>query len=284
MSAAPAGADARSHWRGTDPEPDPALVRHLLSLLPARPLLFDLTAGGTSLLRALAPLIARPQVWTCVDRDDAHLGASFNAIADWAEEEGYTVTWPGRVLIVHTNTGAWRVEGLVHDFVQHDLPDLPLGRADAVVSLGLLERVSARWLDALAQELHAPLLACVVPDGRDLFTPYHPSDRLITAALRRPGPPDIGEGPSLGDTAPETAVRVLAAHGARTSAASGRWRAPDDLLAALIAERADAARLACPQRRAQIARWEQARLTQARQGRLGIRLGARDILAIPGKD
>ncbi|MCL2428076.1 MAG: class I SAM-dependent methyltransferase, partial [Alphaproteobacteria bacterium] len=81
-----------------------------------------------------------------------------------------------------------------------------------------------------------------------------------------------------------TAIRVLAARSARLCSASGRWRAPDDLLAELIAERAVAARRAWPYRRAQIGQWEAARLGQARRGRLGVRLGARDILAIPGKD
>ncbi|MBO0711817.1 MAG: class I SAM-dependent methyltransferase [Acetobacteraceae bacterium] len=284
MSDAPAHGYARSGWRSLDPEPDPDLVQRLNSLLPERPRLLDLTPGGTSLLHTLAPLIARPQVWTCVDTDDAHLGVTFNTIADWAEEEGYTVTWPGRVLIVHSHTGAWRVEGLVHDLAESELDDLPLSGAHAVVCAGLFDRVSASWIDALGQALRCPLLACLVPDGRDLLTPQHPLDRLITAALRRAGVPDIGDGPSLGDAAPETAIGVLAARGARLRSASARWRAPDDLVSALIAERAAAARRAWPHRRAQIGQWEKARLGQARRGRLGVRLGARDILAIPGKD
>ena len=259
-----------------------ALNERLIATLPPRPHLVDLGAGTGSLFRALAPSIGRAQVWTFIDADEALLGAAFEITAAWADRHGWTVTWPGRALLVHTPRGAWRVEGLVEDLADPSL--LAARRADAVVCSALLDLVSAAWLDRLAHVVSCPLLACLSLDGRGAWLPRHPADAIIAAAFRRDQRRDKGFGRALGVAAPAQLLRCFAARGFTTRSAPSDWRIPRSaarMAVSLIATTAEAARASTPARRGLINEWEHTRLMQARRGGLAIHLGHRDILALP---
>jgi hypothetical protein len=161
---------------------------------------------------------------------------------------------------------------------------LPLPEADAVLCSALLDLVSPVWLTRLLDSLRVPFLACLTVDGRDTLQPRHPHDALVRAAFRRDQRRDKGFGPALGCAAPSIALKALAARGFVTASASTDWHVPRTALRmqrALIDGTADAARSAIPSRAAAIADWQEARLRQAMQGRLAIRIGHRDILAMP---
>lgn len=262
----------------------PRLARALGEALPARPRILDLGAGSGSLFRWLAPRLGRAQAWTLVDADQALMDAAFTAIADWAEAHGLTVTWLGnRTVLVHTPRGAWRVEGLIADLAEAP-GDLPLGRADAVVSTALCDLVSARWVEAMAAALRVPFYAALCVDGRGRFLPPHPADAVVHAGFRRDQARDKGMGRALGPAAPAAIARAFAARGFRVTSAASDWAIPGaaDLMAAELARgHADAALAQDRRRAARIEAWLAARLAQARRRRLSVRVGHRDVLALP---
>lgn len=260
-----------------------ALARRLLGVLPERPRLLDLGAGTGSLFRFLAPKIERPQTWVFVDADTDLLGEAFRATAEWAKTRGWTVAWPRGALLIHTPTGAWRIEGLARDLA--DAPaGLPLAQTDAVLCSALLDLVSASWVERLAAALHMPFFAGLSVDGRHAWLPSHPADAITVAGFRRDQDRDKGFGRALGVHAPSFAMRIFAARGFAVTSAPADWRVPRSarrMTRALVRGTADGARAALPARHIAIAAWEAARTRQAMQGRLAIRVGHRDLLAVP---
>ncbi|MBV9756708.1 MAG: class I SAM-dependent methyltransferase [Alphaproteobacteria bacterium] len=261
----------------------PALAARLSASLPARPRLLDLGAGTGSLFRWLAPRIGRAQAWLLADDDDALVAEAFERTHVWARRRGWTVTSPGRAMLVHTPFGAWRLEGFGIDLAAAPA-GLPLDRIDAVLCSGLLEHVSRAWLDGMLRRLRVPLLACVLPNGRYEWLPRHPADRLIAAAMRRPLPPDAEFGMSLGANATALVQRALGAAGFDVHTAPSDWRIGRGELAvmrALVQLAAERAHDVFPARRRMIADWTAVRLHQTLAARLAVRVGHRDILAVP---
>ncbi|MCK8783177.1 class I SAM-dependent methyltransferase [Roseomonas sp. NAR14] len=263
----------------------PALAARLNDALPARPRLIDLGAGTGSLFRWLAPRLGRAQAWTLYDADQSLLTGAFEAIADWAAAHGWTVTWPGRTLLVHTPHGAWRVEGRIADLA--DGPDaLPEEGYDAVLCSALCDLVSADWVAAMAESLRVPFYAVLNVDGRESFLPRHPADPLVRRAFARDQRRDKGFGPALGGAAPAAIRREFAAQGFTVLSATSPWVIPGAarLMTRMLVEGHAGAALAADRRHAgAIMRWAEARMAQARHGRLALRIGHRDLLALPGE-
>lgn len=261
----------------------PRLADALAAVLPARPRLIDLGAGTGSLFRWLAPRLARPQAWTLVDADTDLLDEAFLRIATWAEAQGYRVTTPGRAMLVHTPHGAWRVEALARDFAAN--PErLPLREHDAVVCSALLDLVSARWLEALAGALRAPFAAFLSVEGHDVWLPRDADDRLVAQGFTRDMGRDKGFGPALGPRAPAHARRLFAARGFRVLSAPSDWVVPrvgHTMLTAMVTGHAAAAAAALPAFADRIDAWRERRLAQIGRGRLALRIGHRDLLALP---
>jgi SAM-dependent methyltransferase len=156
--------------------------------------------------------------------------------------------------------------------------------ADAVLCSALLDLVSSAWLGRLIDALRVPFLACLTVDGRDVWQPGHPNDALVRSAFRRDQRRDKGFGPALGVAASSVALKAFAAREFATASAPTDWRVPRTALRmqrALIDSGADAARDADPVHSHAISDWQEARLRQAMRGRLAIRIGHRDILALP---
>jgi len=255
----------------------------LAQALPQRPRLIDLGAGTGALFRWLAPHLARPQVWTLVDADPVLLEEAFLRIAAWAERKGFRATAPGRALLVHTPNGAWRVEALARDFAA--APDhLPLRDHDAVLCSALLDLVSARWLEDLVSALPGAFAAFLSVDGRDAWAPHDPDDALVLRGFARDMARDKGFGPALGPRAPGRAIRLLEALGRRVLSAPSDWIVPRSghaMLTALVEGHAAAASAALPAKADRIAAWRERRLGQIARRRLALRIGHRDLLALP---
>ena len=227
-----------------------ALAARIAAMLPARPRLLDLGAGTGSMVRWLAPRLGRAQAWLLVNPDIALLTEAFGRTATWAERRGWTVTWPGRAMLIHTPAGAWRIEGFAID-LETAPAALRFDDVDAVVCSGLLGLVSRAWLDRLVAALRSPFLASLVPNGRDAWLPRHAADRLIGLGFRRAHAIDQGFGASLGANAMRAAMRALEAGGFSVASAPSEWRVPAGALAMtrrLVWDAADAARVALPWR------------------------------------
>jgi hypothetical protein len=264
------------------------LALHLAAALPARPRLLDLGADTGSLLRWLGHFIERPQAWTLVDADAALLERAFETIAERAEAVGWTATWPARrTLLVHAPTGAWRIEGLVADLA--DAPEnLPLGRVDAVVNTALCDLVSRDWIERMAAACaarHLPFYAALNVTGRERFAPPHRADALVMRGFRRDQRRDKGFGGiALGPAAPAAIAGAFTARGFTVLRGPSDWLVDrrDSAFAAAIADGHGAAALAWERRQASaIEDWIAARRAQAARGRLSVRVGHLDLLALP---
>lgn len=253
--------------------------------LPEQPVIVELGAGAGSLLRWLAPIIARcsggPQAWLLVDADAGLLERALVSTAEWAEARGFEVRW-GRGLTLLTPDGAWRIGAQVADLA--DLGAVDIAAADGVVCSALLDLVSARWLGGLGAVLRSPLLACLNVDGHDAFRPPHTADTAVRTGFRRDQARDKGFGPSVGHLAEAALRRALVPHGFEVISAASDWRIPPaavEMLQSMVRGHAGAASRWMPSARGAIAAWQAARLRQAAAGRLSLRVGHRDILALP---
>ena len=264
-----------------------ALAVFLAERLPPRPRLIDLGAGTGSLFRFLAPMIARPQRWTFVDADRSLIATAFDRTAVWAEGCGLSVRLTGSsgapALTIRSSNGPWHIESLAIDLAK--VPrGLPFKEIDGVVCSALLDLTSRRWMGRLVAGLRTPFYASLTVDGRDAWFPHHPADLAIRLAFRRDQRRDKGLGLALGIDAARVAEKVLAKSGFETFTASSDWRIPrgERSLGRLFARMtAEAARRAATGRAGKIAEWTKARLSHADQARLAIRIGHRDILALP---
>jgi len=262
------------------------LARRFAATLPARPMLIDLGAGSGSMFRYLAPLIGGPQSWLLVDHDIANLEDAVVRIARWAGSNGWAVTMPRRAMILHTGTGAWRVA-----IERRDLADrhgaVPFDEADGVVCSALLDLVSAAWIGWFVRRLRSPFLASLNVDRRRLWLPPHPLDRLVARGFQRSQTRDKGFGAALGARASDVTASALRQAGFSVSTASAEWRvraSAGSFCYALIAGEAEAALRELRGAHARIGAWQRLRFDQLRDGRLAIRIGHRDILALPRED
>jgi hypothetical protein len=259
-----------------------ALARALIATLPARPKLLDLGAGSGSLFRWLAPRIYRAQAWTLFDADPELIDTAFDVIAMWAEALGLRVTTPGRAMLVHAPGGAWRIEAVIGDLA--DIDRLPLFGHHAVVNSALCDLVSKPWIEALAGRLAVPFYAALMVDGRAQYLPPDPRDRAVHHAFRRDQRRDKGFGPALGHRAPAALQAAFLRQGFRVLTAPSDWRVGRNdrpMLTAMLEGDADAALRANPVHGDLVEAWVRRRMRQARIGKLALRLGHRDLLAIP---
>lgn len=280
-----------SHWLALREPFDRAarripLALRLVAALPVRPSILDLGAGTGSLFRFLAPLIGREQSWTFVDADAELLDAAFNQTAEWADTLGLPISSNDSTLTIHAPGGDWRIDGELHDLAA--MPgELPFGQMDAVVCSALLDLVSQAWIERLAAALRVPFYAALSVDGRDIWLPRHPADTTIRQGFRRDQGRDKGFGRALGPRAPAAALRAFAARNFAVASAPSDWVIPRAALAmahTLILGAESAAVATLPAKRAAITAWRDARHKQAMATRLAIRIGHRDILALPPKE
>ena len=259
----------------------PALAARFAAALPDAPVIADLGAGTGSLFRWLAPRIGRDQGWLLVDADAGLLETGLGAIAHWARARGHGVRPDGDGIAIETGAATWRVAARLADLAAIDR--IGLAAADAVACSALLDLVSPRWIGALAARVRGPFLACLNVDGRDALLPRHAGDAAVRTGFRRDQARDKGFGPAAGRHAVAAVQAAFGARGFAVETAPSDWRigaAEAEMLVALVHGHADAAARWMPSARGAIAAWERARVRQALAGRLAMRVGHRDVLAL----
>ncbi|MCG6984955.1 MAG: class I SAM-dependent methyltransferase [Thiocapsa sp.] len=253
----------------------------------AEPLpVLDLGCGTGSNLRFLAPLLEGHQHWLCVDTDPELLARVVPETKAWAEEGGYR--WLVRAQSVVCARPPWQCSLETRRLdLAGSLSELPIGRSGLVTASALLDLVSEDWLARLVErcaEVHVPLLMALTYDGRVALEPELSLDRDMIEAVNAHQRRDKGFGPALGPAASIRLERLARSHGYRVEVRSSDWMIPPSerhLQAALIRGWCEAARRQTPSRATAILDWEAQRLVAVDSGCSRIRVGHRDVLAIP---
>ncbi len=223
----------------------------------------DLGTGTGSNRRFLAPLLPADQHWTLVDHDPALL-----ALAT-AEAGGHE--WRG----IHADLSEW------HRFAAHPSPDL-------VTASALLDLVSADWLDSLVaacRERRAAALMVLSYDGQVEWSSPDPLDDAVLAAVNAHQQRDKGIGAALGPAASSQLAARFRDAGYHVWVESSPWdlgRENAGLAQALVEGWVAAA---CEQRPvgcSEFRAWGGRRCADLAAGRIRVRVGHQDLLALPG--
>jgi hypothetical protein len=141
-------------------------------------------------------------------------------------------------------------------------------------------------MERLFAALQQPFYASLTVDGQDGWHPGHPADSVVRRAFRRDQQRDKGLGVALGADAAAVAEEILAAAGFEIFGERSDWRIArgERSLGRLFSRMtASAAINAVPDMAGKINAWCKARICQAQRAQLAIRIGHRDLLAIPPK-
>lgn len=234
-------------------------VAHALSALP-EPRIADLGAGTGASLRALAPLLGPRQHWILIDHDPALADAARAALSSYAD----VARRDGEDLILDLDGRALRVSFAALELAANPAAALA-AQPDLVTASAFFDLVSASWLqrfaDAMAQarvSVHAALTC----DGKDDWRPPHEADAAIHAAFRQHQGRDKGFGPAAGPDAGAILAAALEEKGYEVHSAESPWQLGSDdadLIAALAAGTAQAARETGEVAVETVAAWEAAR-------------------------
>lgn len=230
------------------------------ALARERPLrILDLGSGAGSNVRYLAPYLPVPRQWLLVDRDPSLL------------EEA--AARPARA---HIETRCLEL-GVLDD------PSIFAGR-HLVTASALLDLVSKRWLQALADRCRASgaaALFALTYNGRSRSSPVEPEDDAVLDLFNRHQKAnDKGFGIAAGPDAADCAARCFAAVGYQVRREPSDWVLPEharELQRQLIEGWAEAASEIAPDRSSMIQRWLARRLAHVEAGRSRITVGHEDL-------
>jgi SAM-dependent methyltransferase len=255
-----------------------SLRRWLAARRPAR--IVDLGCGSGANLRYLGPRLGGAQRWHCIDQDAALLAALMRQCG----VPGVTAC-PGNG---STGGPGWRARlRLQHGDLAAPIRAIRPDSVDLVTASALLDLVSGAWLAALAARCAAAgaaVLFSLSVDGEFAIRPREDDDAWLLALVRRHQHRDKGLGTALGPTAAKRASRCLQARGYRVRSRRSDWLldATDGALQrALLAGWVEAALEVAPAQAARLRRWQEIREAHLRAGRSCIRVGHRELLALP---
>jgi hypothetical protein len=258
------------------------LADRFAAALGRAPLLIDLGCGTGSNLRYLAPKIAGPNRWCCVDNDGALLRAAPREVQRWAQDRGWAHQLKGKDLVLARPAGE-----IVVTFARRDLAREGLPEDAGVVGLtasALLDLTSVAWLESLAEACRGrPLLMALSFDGCLAFEPAAPEDEDVRARFVAHQRTDKGFGPALGPEAAAYLADRLRAGGCAVTTERSDWQlgASDQaLLRATLEGIIEAVGETAPDRGLQ--RWATRRREQLASGALRLTVGHVDLLALPG--
>jgi SAM-dependent methyltransferase len=241
-----------------------SLVHRLQDWCGDRPLnILDLGAGTGSNLRFLAPLLPVGQHWTLVDHDAALLARVTTGVAG--------VAWRG----IQADLAEWP------RFTTDPAPDL-------VSASALLDLVPAAWLDSLVEVCRTSEAACLMAlsyDGSVAWSAADPDDAAVLAAVNAHQERDKGLGAALGPRAPEQLARRFRAAGFAVWVEPSPWDLGSETYAlteTLVDGWVAAACEQLPEASARFHAWGSRRCADLRAGRTRVRVGHRDLLALPG--
>jgi SAM-dependent methyltransferase len=247
----------------------------------------DLGCGTGSNLRVLAPSIGGSQHWLCLDADIDLLDRVAIETRTWAEATGCDWTLRDQTITRSEPHLSCIFETCRFDLAQSPA-DLPIEGVGLLTASALLDLVSEAWLDglvALCARGRVPMLMVLTYDGRVSFEPELSLDRNVIDHVNRHQGGDKGFGPALGPSANARLAALAAAHGYWVEMRASDWkigRSERAMQAALIR---GWCRAACEQapdsETAGIRHWQGVRLAAVERGCSRIRVGHRDLLAIP---
>jgi SAM-dependent methyltransferase len=241
------------------------LADRFAGALGSSPRLIDLGCGAGANLRYLAPRLAQPQDWLCVDRDRDLLARAEARLDRWRREVGWRGSLRFEALDLATGLDALALDGA------------------AVAASALLDLTSAAWLDVLAARCRrTPVLMALSFDGRLEWRPALAEDDLVRDRFVAHQRSDKGFGPALGPDAAAHLAGRLAASGHRVATARSDWQlGPADraLVAATLEGVIAAAAAIADDRR--LARWAGERRRLLAEGDAGLVVGHLDLLALP---
>ena len=263
------------------------LVAELRTHLPrGTPLeILDLGCGAGSNLRHLAPLLGGAQHWRLVDHDATLLESAIAMTQAWARERGCNVKRAGLALTIRGGDLECTVACEPVDLAELAVVDLPPG--GLVTAAALLDLVSQRWLEDLAQRCRAARAAISVAltyDGRTTLTPTEPEDPDVLELFNRHQLGDKGFGPALGPRAAAAAAAAFAANGYELRTAASDWvigTAEHAMQLALLDGWLGAALEIAPARRDALAAWHGRRRKHVLAGRSALRVGHVDLVGWP---
>lgn len=240
----------------------------------------DLGGGTGSNVRYLSPRLPWARRWTVVDHDPRLL---VRTAAAW--EAG-----PGAGTL---------------DTVRGDLADEGLARVascDLVTASALLDLVSTRWVEALADACHTggtPFLAALSYDGGIRWgapgqgsggpggpdAPEDPDDAFVREAVNRHQSGEKGMGAALGTRAAARTARAFRDRGWTVELRPSPWilegREDAPLARALVAGWVEAALELHPSEEARLRAWQAAREARLASGDYRLTVGHQDLLALP---
>lgn len=253
-------------------------------------LVLDLGAGTGANLRWLAPRLAAQgidhQHWTCADHDPALLSLLPTRCAAWAATQGMASDTGSDGCTLTGGGMRLRVRPLAIDLAL-DPDRLPLPVGGLVTASALLDLVGADWLAALLARAAAagcPLLFALSYDGRCELTPAHRDDARLLALFNAHQRTDKGLGPALGPTAADATAALCEGLGYRVWQAPSDWvigPGENDLLRALLAGWTAAVQQLEPSGTDWLNNWQAVRMAQLAADTLRVRVGHRDLLALP---
>lgn len=193
----------------------------------------DMGCGTGSNLRATAPLLPEHQTWRLIDHDPALLAAAREHLAQWADRTGID----GDRLILEAQGKYIEVE-LHQCDLNEDINEALGSETDLITSSAFFDLVSVPFIKRLAAAVvarKAVFHAVLTYNGRQLWTPRHPSDNAVIAAFHRHQMRDKGLGPAAGPTAAMELADQFRASGYSVLEGDSPWQLGSGD-AALIAE------------------------------------------------
>ena len=236
-----------------------AIAGVLPPTLPLR--ILDLGSGTGSNVRYLSPRLTAAQEWLLVDRD-----------ADLLSQ-------------VPAGTTTCRIETLSRNLDTLDRAEIFAGR-DLVTASALLDLVSARWLDTLAERCRASgaaVLFALTYNGESRCSPVEPEDDIIRNLMNRHQKRDKGlGGPAAGPDGVNCAERSFAAVGYLVRREASDWKLSAnqrELQRQLIEGWAHAAVEIAPEQTSMIQSWLARRLAHVEAGSSTVIVGHEDLAA-----
>ena len=266
-----------------------AATRKLLVSAPSREgnlKVIDLGAGTGANLRYLAPLLGGSQEWLLVERDPLLLAFLPVRMRAWAGSCGWQTTESDKRCLIRGAAFECDVRSMTLNLATQ-LDQLPLSKDTLVTASALLDLVSGRWLQDLAERtarVGAAVWFALTYDGRIECSPAEPEDAEVRELFNAHQLTDKGFGAALGPRAGTMVEQIFAAKGYRTWRASSDWRiGPDQpaLQRAVLQGWFDAACEMAAGRAVALRSWLARRQLHVEAGRSELLIGHSDMLGHP---